>query len=200
MPYIGEVMLFAGPRIPKDWMACDGKKLTIRGNEGLFTVIGNAYGGSGDNFLLPDLRNVFPVHVTGIVGQKVASVSPTQPGVILGLANLPAHGHPATFTGTQAKAKVSTDLEVKLVAGGLNPTDGGYLSRGAASGGGSAEIYVPSTSTASSVKLKGSSAELSITPQGKVDVGAAGQGAFLPLPHVQMNWCICVSGDYPSPS
>ncbi|MBN2789708.1 MAG: tail fiber protein [Candidatus Delongbacteria bacterium] len=60
--YIGEIILFAGNFAPRDYMDCDGSLLPISGNETLFSVITNQFGGDGiTTFALPDLRGRAPI-------------------------------------------------------------------------------------------------------------------------------------------
>jgi microcystin-dependent protein len=59
--YYGEIKLFGGNFEPENWMFCDGKILSIRGNEALFSLLGIMYGGNGSvTFALPDLRDSEP--------------------------------------------------------------------------------------------------------------------------------------------
>lgn len=61
--FIGEIKLFAGSYPPSGWALCDGQVLQIRGNEALYSIIGNRFGGDGvTNFALPDLRSRVAVH------------------------------------------------------------------------------------------------------------------------------------------
>lgn len=54
---VGSISLFAGYRIPRGFVRCEGQILSIKGHEALFSIIGTMYGGNGhDNFALPDLR------------------------------------------------------------------------------------------------------------------------------------------------
>ena len=41
------------------WMLCDGRTLNKLNYPELFSVLGYLYGGSGDNFVLPDYRGLF---------------------------------------------------------------------------------------------------------------------------------------------
>lgn len=60
-PIIGEIMLFSARYCPENWADTDGRLLPIRGNEALYSLLGNAYGGDGRvNFALPDLRKAIP--------------------------------------------------------------------------------------------------------------------------------------------
>src|SRR5262245_35673452 len=55
---VGEIRLFAGYFTPSGWALCDGSLLSIAGKRPLFDVIGNTYGGDGEQtFALPDLRD-----------------------------------------------------------------------------------------------------------------------------------------------
>jgi microcystin-dependent protein len=63
-PLLGQLLLV--PYVPMfipppGWAVSDGKVLDIRGNQELFSVIGNKFGGNGQtNFALPDLRGHEP--------------------------------------------------------------------------------------------------------------------------------------------
>lgn len=62
-PFIGEVRMFAGNFAPEGWALCDGRMLSITGNEVLYALIGTTYGGDGvKTFALPDFRGRLPVH------------------------------------------------------------------------------------------------------------------------------------------
>jgi microcystin-dependent protein len=63
MPYIGEIMMFAGNFEPKGWAFCNGQLLAIAENQALFLRISTYYGGDGETtFALPDLRGGAPIH------------------------------------------------------------------------------------------------------------------------------------------
>ncbi len=62
MPYVGDIMMFAGNFAPRDWVFCQGQLLSIAENDTLFTLIGTIYGGDGQsNFAVPDLRARIPI-------------------------------------------------------------------------------------------------------------------------------------------
>lgn len=54
--YLGEIRLFSYSRIPSGWTLCDGRSLPVTGNQALYSLIGNQFGGDTKNFNLPDLR------------------------------------------------------------------------------------------------------------------------------------------------
>jgi microcystin-dependent protein len=54
---LGEVVRYAGDRVPGGYLKAEGQVMSIAGNEALFEVLGNRYGGDGlTTFALPDLR------------------------------------------------------------------------------------------------------------------------------------------------
>lgn len=53
-PWLGEIALFAGSLIPKNWMACNGQLLSTSTYSALFQLLGNRYGGDNTTtFALP---------------------------------------------------------------------------------------------------------------------------------------------------
>jgi microcystin-dependent protein len=62
--YISTIIEMAVYWTPRGLQPCDGRKLQIRGNEALFSLIGIGHGGDGRNdFALPDER---PVDSNGV--------------------------------------------------------------------------------------------------------------------------------------
>ena len=60
LPRCGTVCMWPGNVEPANAMFCDGSSLNKNSYPDLFTVIEYRYGGSGDNFNLPDFRNRYP--------------------------------------------------------------------------------------------------------------------------------------------
>ena len=92
LPYLGEVMAFAGGFAPGGWALADGQLLSIAGDLPLFDIIGTTYGGDGvTTFALPDLRgrSIIGSGAGFSVGDLVGADTTT-----LGVANLAAHDHP----------------------------------------------------------------------------------------------------------
>lgn len=56
---IGSIIYYPAATIPFGWMECDGRTLNKNTYTNLFNIIGYTYGGSGNNFKLPDLRGEF---------------------------------------------------------------------------------------------------------------------------------------------
>lgn len=63
MPFVGEIRIIAGNRVPIDWAPCLGQIMSISENEPLFQLIGTTYGGDGlETFALPNLQGRVPLH------------------------------------------------------------------------------------------------------------------------------------------
>jgi microcystin-dependent protein len=95
-PFLGNVVLVGFDVLPRGWLPCDGRLLSISGNQALFSLVGTQYGGNGQtNFALPDLRSRVPVAYGQ--GPGVSSVQIGEQGgsesVTVLAANLPAHRH-----------------------------------------------------------------------------------------------------------
>ena len=90
-PYVGEIRIFAGNFAPASWMFCEGQLLAIADYETLFNLIGNTYGGDGQNtFALPDLRGRLPIHAgSGFTLAETGGVET----VTLTTSQIPAHNH-----------------------------------------------------------------------------------------------------------
>jgi microcystin-dependent protein len=85
----GAIVMYGGPSAPEGWLLCDGSTKSAIAYPELFAAIGYAFGGSGDDFNLPDMRQRFPLgSSTGATGETGGTNSFT-----LALGNLPAHSH-----------------------------------------------------------------------------------------------------------
>ena len=57
---VGTIQIYAGEKAPSGYLLCQGQSVSKTSYPALFAVIGTTYGGSGNNFNLPDFRGVFP--------------------------------------------------------------------------------------------------------------------------------------------
>jgi len=91
---IGEIMFYAGLSLPPDFLDADGTLRSRFDFPELFDVIGYQYGGSDDNFNMPDLRHRTVVGYHGgfapfnTIGADVGELEHT-----LTVAEMPAHSH-----------------------------------------------------------------------------------------------------------
>jgi len=98
----GTIQLFAGGTPPTGWLLCNGATLDTTTYAALFAVIGYAFGGSGSDFLLPDMRNNF---VVGAGDSYSVGDTGGENEVALTVAQLASHDHPTypqTFVVVQA--------------------------------------------------------------------------------------------------
>ena len=112
--YIGSVCTFAMDYCPQGFVAADGRLLQVNGNQALFSLLGNRYGGDGSTtFGVPDLRARAVVgtgqpQVQGFtavnLGQKVGQQQVT---LTAAQTPLPVHSHAATFTATMGTAPLT---------------------------------------------------------------------------------------------
>ena len=89
----GTIQMYVGTTPPPGWMLCQGQVLgafnTIYSS--LFSVIGYTYGGAGNNFLLPDMQQRFPMGANpGVVNPGVGAGANSY---VLGQNQIPAHAH-----------------------------------------------------------------------------------------------------------
>jgi microcystin-dependent protein len=119
-PFLGEIRLYPFGYAPRGWALCNGQLLAINGNQALFSILGNMYGGDGmTTFALPDLRGRVPVHPgSGIsVAERAGEEAHT-----LSVSEIPSHIHQA-LASTSSATTASPDGNVWA---GLSV--GGYIS------------------------------------------------------------------------
>jgi microcystin-dependent protein len=172
-PFIGQIQPMAFNFPPKGWAQCDGQIMNIAQNTALFSLLGTYYGGNGQStFALPDLRGRVPLHMGVSAGQ---SYSLGQPGgatsVPLTSQQLPAHSH--SFIGSSADATVN------------QPAAGVALAKATRPSGTVPFLYGPMTTP---------------QPLNAASVSNYGQsGAHDNMqPYLAINWCIALSGIFPS--
>lgn len=128
VPYVGEIMLFAGSYDPQGWEYCNGQLLNINDYQALYSLIGTTYGGDGQTtFALPDLRGRAPRHIgqgPGLSNYTMGQTGGTSAATVPS-AQLPAHTHPLNSAATATSASpvgalpapaAGTDLNGEAVA------------------------------------------------------------------------------------
>jgi len=121
-PFVGEIRLFAFPRVPNGWLACNGQPLSISNYETLYAVIGTTYGGDGvQTFNLPDLQGRvaigqgqgpgLPSYVLGQPGGEEAHTLITN--------EMPSHSH-ALLSSTATGATAAPGPGVHLATASAN--------------------------------------------------------------------------------
>lgn len=168
--YIGEIMLFAGPYAPQNYALCNGQLLPINQQySALYAVIGNYYGGNGtSNFALPNLQGRVPVGAGQGAGLSNYALGQTGGLESVTLITQQLPTHSHALLGSSSPG-TSADPTNNLLA---NDGRGGPQ-------------YASSNSNAT---LNGQS------------IGAAGgnQPHENRPPFLALNYCICISGIFPS--
>ncbi|GAB0056268.1 hypothetical protein SIID45300_00573 [Candidatus Magnetaquicoccaceae bacterium FCR-1] len=207
-PFLGMILPFPYAFAPYNWTFCHGQLLTIAQNNGLFSLLGKAYGGDGiSNFAVPELRGRM---IVGAGQRANASVYPfAQYGgnetVSLNLAQMPIHSHPATFTGTGggSGSPVSVTVNVsKNTTGNQSSPDATHAYLGPVESMNGDSLTMWSGTLTNPVNLAGvtvSGGGGGITG-GTVAVGTAGGGASVKLlnPYLALNFCIALGGVFPT--
>jgi microcystin-dependent protein len=171
--YLGEIRLFAFPRVPTEWAACNGQLLSISDNEALYTLLGTTYGGDGvTNFGLPDLRGRVPL-AAGKSNQGTTyklGESQGEETHSLTKAEMASHGHPLVST-VNAGTTATPGTSVHLATSSLT-TD---------------VLYAPPGDIVGYDVMADC-----VMPAGE------GQGHDNMMPSLVMNFCIATTGIFPS--
>jgi microcystin-dependent protein len=108
---VGTLLDFAGTSAPSGWLMCDGRSLSVLSFNGLFSVIGYSYGGSGANFNIPDFRGRFARYMDNM--GTSAGAAGRDSGRVLGTAQTDAiQGH--------FHNQSNSDLVMRGTIGGTN--------------------------------------------------------------------------------
>src|ERR1700761_2470674 len=89
---IGEIRMMGFPKAPVGWLICDGSQYATSDYPDLFNRIGYTYGGSGANFMVPDMRSRIPIHDSHLGDHPLGQPGGTET-VPLVADNLPPHNH-----------------------------------------------------------------------------------------------------------
>jgi len=185
-PYIGQIILVGFNFAPVGFLPCDGQLLSIAQNDVLFQVIGTTYGGDGQTtFALPDLRGRVPIGMgqgpglsSRIIGEQAGKENQA-----LAVSNLPVHTHSIDMSN------VAASVACKAGAGNSRSPVGNIL---AGEAGGVTRTY---TSAAADAAMGGTLAPATIAPTGAAGTTGAHENM---QPFLVMNYCIAVSGVFPS--
>jgi len=154
--------------------------MSISQNTALFSLVGTIYGGDGrTTFALPDLRGRTPISQGA--GSGLSNVVMGEKGgtenVTLTVNQMPAHDHSATATST---------LNATPQAGDQGNPAGNVLARDTGSS--------PYRSGTAAAAMDASSVSTSVT----VGNNGGNQPVNVRNPYLGMQWCIALTGIYPS--
>jgi microcystin-dependent protein len=172
VPYIGQIIPFAGKEVPQGWAFCNGQLLDTHQNTALFSIIGTTYGGDGLNtFALPNLQGRTVIHQNplsypwGMMGGSDTKQ--------LTVNNIPAHAH-----------TVTTVIKASAASGNTNNPVGAYP----ANTGARDPEYATSSDT-----------EMAHDSVSEINVSTVGGGQPLSnmQPYLAVNFIIAIVGIYP---
>jgi len=177
--FIGQIMMAGFDFAPKFWALSNGQLLPINQNQALFALLGTQFGGNGTtNFALPDLRGRTPVGYAPSVDpgwqpttKQMGEAGGVENVTLLG-SNLPAHTHMMNASTSAGDNR--------------NP---------------SARVFATSSNTASALSIYGpaSGAQVPLNPQTVLPAGGNQPHSNL-QPYTTINFCIALSGIFPSRS
>ena len=179
-PYVGQLQLFGFNFAPVGWALCQGQILSISQNPALFSILGTNFGGNGQTtFGLPNLQGTAAVGAgqgTGLSQYAVGQIEGAT-SVTVTTSTTPMHNHnlmASSATGTTVNV-AGNQLGVCQVGGGKQGPS--YV----------AQIYSPNPRSATT---------------GLAAKALAVTGGSLPhnnmQPYLTLNYCIALTGIFPS--
>jgi len=182
--YTGIVKLFAGSFAPRGWMFCHGQLLSAHRFQDLFSLLGNAYGGDGnETFALPDLRSRAVIGAGSGAGTGRTDFKPGDNGgqekTALDATHLPDHTHTGKIMVSKGQAADNVAKETSVIA---------------SPGKGTGRAFDASFGFADAVP------DIHLAASSLVIDATAGGGKEFSIrdPYMAMNYIICVEGIYPS--
>jgi len=186
--FLGEIRPFANNFAPYGWLQCQGQILPIQQYAALFSLLGTSYGGNGtSNFALPNLMGNTLVGTGTINGNGntyVIGETGGSSGVALDQTTIPSHNHryngalgnPVSITGANvtnvpaANVSLISSQVAKDASGGITP------------------VLAYTHTTPVNTQL------------GPLSIGTTGNGTAHAnqQPFLAINYCICMSGVFPT--
>jgi microcystin-dependent protein len=222
-PFIGQIMPWPIDWAPYGWAFCNGQVLQVNQNPALFSLIGNRFGGDGQNtFALPDLRGRVPIGAGPLVTPKGTSIYYLADDggaevTALTLNNLPPHTHTfaASPTGNVALNNLNIEVTTNVGTPAYNnnppatdlsdvPGTGKCITQGKTDQGDLLQMYTSNTpnitmatTPAKGTVTVGGTASTTVNVSGVT--GATGSGQYFDnrQPYVVLNYIIATQGIYP---
>lgn len=205
--YLGVIKALGFQFVPAEWGSCSGAVISINQYTSLFSLLGCAFGGDcRSTFGLPDLRGRAMMGQGTGPGLTMRMMGQT-PGwfqEVFGYAYMPAHSHSFTYSGDpDGGAAMTVSISDK---GGKKqtPSDGDYLAVPASSlGTALGNAFTEPSEMTTKVAIAGVTASFSGFDSEALVIEKSPQATSyvqLVQPSLAMNYCICMSGLYPSRS
>jgi microcystin-dependent protein len=169
--FVGELRIMAFNFAPRGWASCNGQLLPINQNQALFSLLGTTYGGNGVNtFALPDLRGRAAVGWGSGPGLPTVQIGERGgvENVALSAAQVPAHTHTMNAVSDIANASLPS-------------------------------LALPAAKSRTGLAMFGPAGSGNTTLNaGAVSAAGAGQAHNNVQPSSVLNYCIALSGIFPS--
>lgn len=171
--YLSALIIVGFDFAPRGWAFCSGQILPISGNTALFSLLGTTFGGNGTTtFALPDLRGRVPAGVgqgPGLSNYFLGQANGTENTTIIS-SQIPQHNH--LFGVINAAANSNIPANTLFAA-------------------------------ATDVNLEATKIYSTVAPntilQGTTIASAGGNQPHTNIqPYLTLNYCICLSGIFPS--
>ena len=187
-PFVGEIRLFAGMRIPSGWAKCTGALLQIADYQALYSLIGTRYGGDGRvTFGLPNFTGRVPIGMGQgpNLSQRTLGQIGGADAVSLTVPEMAAHNH--SFVASTADA--------------VSPNPYGQLLAKAVPNGSVTGLYAPTNATGAQ---QATMDDNFLDFAGGAASGGSSQTAGSPhynlMPYLAINYIIALKGEYPTRS
>lgn len=170
-PFLGQIQLFGFNFPPRGWAQCDGQLLQISQNQALFSLLGTIYGGNGrTDFALPDLRGRLPMHM----------------GTGPGLSNRPIGRRGGSEQTVLTVANLPAHSHPAQCNGGVGNGNVAAEKFWASDAGNQSATYHDAGGSTMNAAAIGNTGD--------------NQGFSNEPPFLVMNWCIALTGIFPSRS
>jgi microcystin-dependent protein len=129
--FIGEIRLFPYSFVPQGWYICNGQELNVNGNQALYAVIGNTWGGTpNQTFKVPSLQGLCVMNQgtgPGLTPRAWGATTVGTQTVALSSSQLPPHDHTLTLqvpstTNIQANTEATPTANQSWLARPVNVT------------------------------------------------------------------------------
>ena len=168
-PFLGQVMPVPFNFAPRNWALCNGQTLAISQNQALFSLLGTMYGGDGrTTFMLPDMRARTPIGVNSN-GSYIPGQAGGTENVALTSQQIPQHMHTVNYSSASGAAR--------------NPANGLYGDTG--------------TGAANAIYANASGDPVPLNPATLSSTGGNQPHSNM-QPYLVLNFCIALSGVFPS--
>jgi microcystin-dependent protein len=180
-PYLGQIEAFAFGFAPRGWAICAGQLMPINQNQALFALLGTTYGGNGTtNFMLPDLRSRLAIgqgNGANLTPRVIGEVGGEESHTLLA-TETPIHSH---LMMAAAKPAVASNTNVPGPTVVLGQTVG-----------------KPASGATYTLALYAADAHPAQPMAGSAIGSTGGQPHTNLMPHLALNFCIALSGIFPS--